>query len=371
MSDALPFTVRKEGSLAGLASRCFDLRWSPTQRALASVGEKGGCIWSVDNAAERVIFAGTELMRVCWHPDGARVLTGDAQGKVVVRSAADGQSLAKLETSTDEVYGLEMLSSDGLLAAGAGDTIQLWDLTRAQRTAQASFEAYEHGVIFGGPNRNPEAKAYLFGMAARGRVLSTALSDGSVRLLDSQTLKQLTVLVAHARRGSPVFATAFSPTTPTLASSDGQGTVLLWDLRQTSKGPLAESRAGGGEAVHSLAFVSGAADRSAELLVAAGGDKCVRVHETGSLATVGEARVLSPVLCADAAPGAASPRFATSGGSGGLVSDATVSLWRVEPKDGPATTGRAEKRQRSDGQGSQEPGDGSAKAVCLLCRPAS
>ena len=42
--------------------------------------------------------------------------------------------------------------------------------------------------------------------------------------------------------------------------------------------------------------------------------------------------MLSPVLCLDAAPDAAAPRLATAGGSGGLLSDASISLWRVDPR---------------------------------------
>lgn len=103
-------SLRKDGILKGHRSRVFDLRWSPTQPArIASVGEAGGYIWSVEGAARTVSFPGTELMRVCWHPDGEHVLTGSAQGKIVVH-AADGQAAATLDASSeDEVYGIEVL----------------------------------------------------------------------------------------------------------------------------------------------------------------------------------------------------------------------------------------------------------------------
>ena len=106
-----PVSLRKDGTLKGHRSRVFDLRWSPTQPArIASVGEAGGYIWSVGGKDKAVAFAGTELMRVCWHPDGEHLLTGSALGKIVVH-AADGQATATLDASAeDEVYGLEVLS---------------------------------------------------------------------------------------------------------------------------------------------------------------------------------------------------------------------------------------------------------------------
>ena len=292
-----------------------------------------------------------------------------------------------------------MLSSEGLLAAGAGDTVQLWDLHRAMRMTQVRLAPMDGGFKFGGAHRNPDGTAYLFGLAARGRVLSAALSDGTVRLLDSETLETLQVLGGHARRGAPAFATAISPTSPLLASSDGQGAVLLYDLRQMGNGPLSETHSSSG-AVHSLAFVPGAG--GSELLVTGGADCAVRVHETRvALHLQSMVHMLSPVLCIAAAPDYAAttdtiatgnashrgvPQFATGGGSGELISDASVTLWRLGESDEPhssateatssAGQGRAgvkEKRQRlgpaleaglEEGGGLEEPRE------CVLCENA-
>ena len=69
-------------------------------------------------ATRTVSLVITEFMRVCWHPGGAHVLVGDAQGKIAVRAADDGAVSATLDAhAEDEVYGLEVLSGDdgGLL----------------------------------------------------------------------------------------------------------------------------------------------------------------------------------------------------------------------------------------------------------------
>ena len=272
-SDPAPaLTLRKEDKLAGHNGRVFDLQASVKDLSssqplrIAAVGEKGGSVWTFDGGARRhVRLPGTELMRVCWHPDGEHVLTGSAEGAICVRDASSGQTSATLQAAReDEVYGLEVLSEEGLLAAGAGETVQLWDLNRATRTSLAAFTATESGVHFGartlprqlrhfrdtsprqraestlarghfrdtsppalaarraasrasgspvcappcrtGGLRNPDRKAFVFSIAARGRILSAALSDGSLRLLDSETLQELATLCVSNE--APSLATA-------------------------------------------------------------------------------------------------------------------------------------------------------------------
>ena len=56
----------------------------------------GGFVWSLDGP--RVALEGDELMRACWHVDGSTVFTGSSQGKIDVRSAADGALATTLDT---------------------------------------------------------------------------------------------------------------------------------------------------------------------------------------------------------------------------------------------------------------------------------
>ena len=274
-------------------------------------------------------------MRVCWQHDGTRVLTGNSEGKVHCFSAEDGALAATMEAHVEEeVYGLEPLCDGCMIAAGAGNTVQQWDLGRAARVAEVSLSiCNEVGIVFGGPNRNPEGKVCVFGLAARSRLLWAALSDGTVRLFDAKTLKVAGALTAHARLGAAAFCVAISPTSTRLASADMEGTVLLWDVRQLGKGPIAESDHHEGT-VHSVDFISGGP--ATELLVTGGADRRLRLHETRTAFLNVEVSVCMPseVLCVKAAPrvapAAATARLATAGGSGGLMSDAGVSLWRLE-----------------------------------------
>ena len=141
-------------------------------------------------------------------------------------------------------------------------------------------------------------------------------------------------LNAHADGGSGCLAVAASPepTSPLLASSDQRGTVLLWDMRQLGKGPVAEATLPG--AARALAFVAGtffgATDPSA-LLVSGSADAQLRAHDTRkALAVEASATVLNTILSVDASPDAANPRLASGGGTGKKASDAGISIWRVE-----------------------------------------
>ena len=92
-------------------------------------------------------------------------------------------------------------------------------------------------------------------------------------------------------------------------------------------GPVAESQLPGG--IHALAFVG-----SGPLVVSGGNDGTLRAHETRGMAVEGSTTVVNKVLCIEAAPDPAAPRVASAGGTGNVISDAGINVWRVE--SGPA-----------------------------------
>lgn len=320
-------------SWARSKGRIFDVAWSPTDSTrLATAGEEGGLVWSVGEKPTPLLemvspeggSAGNLYMRCAWHPAGQLVLLGNMEGRIDVHSAADGKCKAQLVSprSHEEVSGLTCLSDDGLLGSAVGDTVQQWDLRRCRRTAWTQLDAHENGITYGGPARNPEGRAYVFSLASRGRMLAAALSDGTCRLLDAQSIKPLHAIDEHAKRGASTFACALSPTAPLLATAGSDGVVLVYDLRQIKRGPLAEVTSGQGEAAHGVAFIQPVAGsmrgrNGGELLVSGGANCALNVTETRTFSTVrsyahpGE----SPLLCITGMC-AATTRFATGGGSG-------------------------------------------------------
>lgn len=337
-----------------VGGRIFDVAWSPASEQLCTAGEDHGLIWSpsddgnepcptvklVPDGGGSSGNQGGGCMRCAWHPSGKYILTGSAAGVVTVHSAADGSSVGSVRAAANgehEVYGLTVLSNEGLLGVGVGDTVQQWDLLHARQTALTEFDAHESGVAFGG-TRNPEGRAYVFSVAARGRVLSASLSDGTCRLLDAQSLAPLHVLDEHARRGASCFACALSPSSTQLATAASDGVILLYDLRQLKRGSLGEL-GGHTSAVHGLAFAPagslGSSVDDGELLTTGSNDGMVRIAGTRSCKSVCSLHVGGPVLCT--AVDHARDRIASGGGSGACATDNVLSLWSALPS-GAATS---------------------------------
>ena len=342
--DQTRIELVKVSRLIGHKARVFDLAWAPVGPSrLLSVGEDGGKLWPADAADTGPIplwrSGEGEVMRCAWHPRGTHVLTGGADGVVSVWDAAGGAPLASLRASAegDEVYGLSMLGDEGLLAIGVSDTLGQWDLHRGVRLAETSLKPLEAGgIAFGGAGRNPNRTAYIFGVASRGRVLVAALSDGTARLLDSQTFKELGVLDAHAKQGCHALTCALSPSSPMLATTGGNGAVLLWDLRAIGRGPTSEMRAHRGP-VHAASFSAAGALAQRECLVTGGSDCTLRVTDVATGELRSTCRTAGPVLCTTAAH----PRgqLLTAGGTGSAMGDHSITCWARSP--GPSTQATA------------------------------
>ena len=334
-------------------SRIFDIAFSPQDPfTLATAAEDCTLIWSAEPGAPpqpKTKLETSCAMRCAWHGAGKHLLTGSTEGVVSVWTVDDGTKLASLSCAavTDdrdegaEIYGINFLDGNNLLAVGCSDTVQQWDLPHARLTCHTQLAAYEKGLNYGGANRNPTGRAYVFSIAARGRCLAAAMSDGTVRLLDSQTCREITVLDEHAQRGAAAFACALSPTMPILATTAADGAVLLYDLRAYGHGPLADLR-GHTQPVHGVCFAAAGAlgadaDANGELLVTGGADRSLRFHETRTNTCVCAVRSSGPVLCTafgsgiDAAAPTNGARVAAAGGSGQCGKDNSLSIFSAQP----------------------------------------
>lgn len=314
--------------------RIFDLAWSSNNERLCTAGENSSLIFSVERSEPCPIAklfhqdgaTDAASMRCTWHPGGHHVLIGTVDGTVSVHDASDGCSLASMRVTSDEdeIYGLCFLSNAGLIGVGVSDTVQQWDLPSGRQTALTELSAIEAG--------NLDQRAYVFSVAARGRVLAAALSDGSCRLLDAQSLAPVFALTEHVTRGSSCFACALSPTTAHLATAAADGTVLLYDLRMLKRGPIGELH-GHPSAVHSVTFAAPGAllgslaqsSGAGELLLSGGDDATLRVADTIGCEYVCSLRTAGPVLCT--AVDHEHARIASGGGSGACAADNAISLW--------------------------------------------
>ena len=146
--------------------------------------------------------------------------------------------------------------------------VQQWDLGTCRMTASTRLAAHAAAEAFGGASRNPTGLAYVFSLAARGRVLATTLSDGTCRLLDALTCREVAKLDVGLTKRAAVFAAAFSPTSTALALADAEGGVMIFDVRSYGK-PLVEHQGAHARAVNGVCFAPAGALAASLLSTAA------------------------------------------------------------------------------------------------------
>jgi RNA polymerase sigma factor (sigma-70 family) len=229
-----------------------------------------------------------QVFRLAFSPDG-KVLAAAACGNSGFSPPKDSRSeVVRLwEVGTGRLYELEghtggatslAFSPDGkILATGGHDGIfLLWDTATRKRlhqtktVAEASPHRKGKGVKLGG--------ILALAFAPDGKTLASANFDGTVRLFEAATGKQIRVLRGHTLGVADV---AFSPDGKTLASAGDDQTVRLWD---TATGAVRNPRPGHDGGTGSV-LISPDARRA----VTASRDRTVRIWD---LTTGQEALVL-------------------------------------------------------------------------------
>jgi WD40 repeat protein len=219
--------------------------------------------------------------------DGAKLVTGCDDKQVRIWTLATGAIERTLPGPTLAVSCVAINTKGGRIAAGSADkSVYVWEAGGKLAMKSPALSAAVTGVALTGD----------------GKQVVAALADGSVRVLDVMTSKEVKSLAAHKSAAS---ALAITPRGDQVVSAGADGTVTL--------GPLA-----GGAAVATIprgSPVTSLALSSDGLRVAVGGaDKGVKVYALPSgklestIATDAEVRGLSF--------GADNKRLAVAGGDG-------------------------------------------------------
>jgi WD40 repeat protein len=273
-------------------------------RRLASAG-KGGVIsfWDVRSGkAERVLQTGLpDVHRIAFSPGGGMIASQSAEG-VKVWDTTTGKLLREVLGSSNSVTfspDAKRLAIPFTVVANPGEAgIPFFGGVKAQggvRIVDASSGAVVAEMRSGtevGPA--PKARETLgvgellpateivnFSDAAYspdGRRLAVAASDGSVRLLDAGSLKEIGILRGH---GSPVTSVVFSPDGQRLFSASMDQTIKVWDVENELQ--ILTLRG------HSGPVTSLALSPDGGRLVSAGADGTVRIWD-GSVAPAGSQR---------------------------------------------------------------------------------
>ncbi|MDE3258590.1 MAG: hypothetical protein OYM47_12205 [Gemmatimonadota bacterium] len=252
------------GHTAGVRSVAFS---SPDGDTLASGSwDHTVRLWDVTENEEVAALeehAGA-VVSVVYSPDGAILISGDDDGRVLLRDVRSGNSVG---LSGHGSLSAMALSRDGVaLALGHRDgTIYLWDA--ASNTRIATLEGHTSGI-----------GAVAF--SSDGALLASGSWDRTIRLWDMKTRELVETLEGHT---GGVTSVSFSLDGATLASAGGwnDATVRLWDL--ASREPIGTLEGHTNE-VRSVSFSSDGAR-----LASGGGyeDKTVRIWNVATKELIG------------------------------------------------------------------------------------
>jgi WD40 repeat protein len=240
------------GHRAGISS----LLQAPDGKWLASGSTAGNVRFWVPSTAKEVLppleLGGQDALLAC-APDGKRIAVADGSAPVRLIAVSTREIKASFTGPKDDPVFCLAFSPDGkMLAAGhEHHGIQLWDVAAgtiarslpypggvqalafapdgkvvavAGTDKIALWETATGSLIHQSGKATPAA-ALVF--SPDGTTLAAGMYDGTIRLLDGQSGKEIRALEGHQ---SAVFALAFSPDGRILTSASHDRTVRLWEI---------------------------------------------------------------------------------------------------------------------------------------------
>src|SRR5258706_1795566 len=205
-----------------------DVSFSPDGSVLAARSDQRIVLFDVESGALRGDWPAsfsTPYGAVDFSHDRRRFAYSEGN-QAVVRDAASGEVLARLEGHRASVEALAFAPDDTLLASGAVDrTVRLWDLS--------TWSA--RGVLEGHTDR-----VYSLAFSPDGKMLASGSNDTTIPPWSASTGEELALLTGHE---DYVFSLAFDPDGSRLASASGDMTVRLWDTLPRSERWRAGERA--------------------------------------------------------------------------------------------------------------------------------
>src|SRR5262249_36458805 len=158
-------------------------------------------------------------------PSGDRLVAGAENGTAILWSTNTGQVLRALKVSNSPVASVAFSSSERELAIAAGKDLAIWSTRTGDWNARAETQTR---TIRGQADR-----ALDVAFSPNGSILAIGADDGTARLLDLASLKEISRLEIPRlpNRSNTVACVAFSPDSKWLATGLYDGRVLMWDVK--------------------------------------------------------------------------------------------------------------------------------------------
>jgi WD40 repeat protein len=159
--------------------------------------------------------------------DGKTVATGCTDGTCRVWEAATGKQLRQIDVPGGDLFRVA-LSPDGKLVGANNGMARIWDVASGKEVRRIVQPADENPLVAAPRQAASSESVWSVVFSPDGKLTATGSADGSVRLCDAATGKEVRLLGKHP---DAVWCVAFSPDGKTVASCGRRDAVVrLWDV---------------------------------------------------------------------------------------------------------------------------------------------
>ncbi|MCP2015922.1 hypothetical protein L1280_003105 [Deinococcus sp. HSC-46F16] len=206
---------RQQGLLEGHTRTVSDLCAAPSEGLLASGSrDRTARVWRLSDGTTVQTFSWNDryAQAVAFSPDAARVAVAYGGGVTKLYEVQTGKELVSAEGPDSEIVALSFSpDGQGLATAFAEGIVHVYDTTSG-----TSRKTLQHGGLLTDVTFSPD-----------GRYLATASEDRTARVWNTETWGEEHSFEWNRRY---VYAVAFHPTLPVLATAFADGVVKLWHL---------------------------------------------------------------------------------------------------------------------------------------------